>query len=224
MRPRNSSNQDDDHIDDQWDAVVAAAASLGGYFDTTRLTDDSNVSEEPGNGSPAQTSSTTSESYYPEVREKGEIPIRFFDTTNGQLPSFFYAPRDDLDLDWRLEPFDYLFRTELEQFESVLHHLHDLHHPQDFNHAPALFVRDNVAGVNLLYNGSPHIYRYNDTYQSWEFNDLDLENGGGKISLGFKNTSPIRNEVAHGPWPKAFTPTDVSQSCDAAKKTFRRVV
>ncbi|CAD0015626.1 unnamed protein product, partial [Aureobasidium pullulans] len=118
--------------------------------------------EEPGNGSPAQTSSTTSESYYPEVREEGEIPIRFFDTTNGQLPSFFYAPRDDLDLDWSLEPFDYLFRTELEQFESVLHHLHDLNHPQDFNHAPALFVRDNVAGVNLLYSGSPHIYRYND--------------------------------------------------------------
>ena len=41
MHPRNSSNQDDDHIDDQWDAVVAAAASLGGYFDMTRLTDDS---------------------------------------------------------------------------------------------------------------------------------------------------------------------------------------
>lgn len=41
MHPRNSRNQDDDHIDDQWDAVVAAAASLGGYFDTTRLTDDS---------------------------------------------------------------------------------------------------------------------------------------------------------------------------------------
>ncbi|THZ16546.1 hypothetical protein D6C91_06310 [Aureobasidium pullulans] len=158
MRPRISSNQDDDHIDDQWDAVVAAAASLGGYFDTTRLTDDSNsVSEEPGNGSPAQTSSTTSESYYTEVREEGEIPIRFFDTTNGQLPSFFYAPQDDLDLDWRLEPFDYLFRTEPEQFKSVLHDLHDLHHPQDFNHAPALFVRDNVAGVNLLYSGSPHI-------------------------------------------------------------------
>lgn len=41
MRSRNSSNWDDDHIDDQWDAVVAAADSLGGYFDTTRLTDDS---------------------------------------------------------------------------------------------------------------------------------------------------------------------------------------
>lgn len=176
------------------------------------------MSEEPGNGSPAQTSAKTSESYYPGVREEGEIPIRFFDTTNGQLPSFFYAPQDDLDLDWNFGPFDYLFRTELEQLESVLH---DLHNP---NEAPALFVRDNVAGVNHLYSGSPHIYRYHDTYHSWEFKYRFLENESYQILWNFKNTPPLRNEVAHGPWPKAFTPTDASQSCDAAKTTFRRVV
>ncbi|THX12840.1 hypothetical protein D6D13_04006 [Aureobasidium pullulans] len=41
------------------------------------MADESSVSEEPGSGSPAQTSAKTSESYYPEVREEGEIPSRY---------------------------------------------------------------------------------------------------------------------------------------------------
>ncbi|TIA61587.1 hypothetical protein D6C76_10139, partial [Aureobasidium pullulans] len=135
---------------------------------------DESVSEEPGNGSPAQTSSTTSESYYPEVREEGEIPIRFFDTTNGQLPSFFYAPQDDLDLDWNLEPFDYLFRTGLEQFESVLHNLRGL------DHAPALFVRDNVAGVNRLLQESMDIEGFgSDLWERLPFVIQPFEEGAG---------------------------------------------
>ncbi|THW61867.1 hypothetical protein D6D25_02380, partial [Aureobasidium pullulans] len=103
------------------------------------MADESSVSEEPGSESPAQTSSTTSESYYPEVREEGEIPIRFFDTTNGQLPSFFYAPKNDPG-----KEVDRSARIELNELRSKFH---------DFQTTPALFVRDNVAGVNHLYNG-----------------------------------------------------------------------
>ncbi|CAC9889920.1 unnamed protein product, partial [Aureobasidium pullulans] len=39
---------DDDHIDDQWDAVVAAAASLGGYFDTTQVHEADHIALEHG--------------------------------------------------------------------------------------------------------------------------------------------------------------------------------
>ncbi|THY30250.1 hypothetical protein D6D01_03285 [Aureobasidium pullulans] len=180
----------------------------------TRLTDDLNVSEEPGNGSPAQTSAKTSESYYPEVREEGEIPIRFFDTTNGQLPSFFYAPKTDLDLEA-----DSPARMELNQLRSIF---------PDFENTPALFVRDNVAGVNHLYNGAPHIYRYHDTCGPWRCGVTGVREQGAiwqpLYHWMLKNRNPQANEVARGYKADADTQTDVPQSSDAVTATFRRVV
>ncbi|THY87226.1 hypothetical protein D6C95_07386 [Aureobasidium pullulans] len=211
MHPRNSSNQDDDHIDDQWDAVVAAAASLGGYFDTTP--DWSSVSEEPGNGSPAQTSSTTSESYYPEVREEGEIPVHYFDTANGHVPSFFYAPKIIV-----------LGAVGLRAVGSATIGLDQLKSKfSDFDMTPALFVRDNFAGVNHLYNGGPYIYRYHDTCEPWRYVSREQSEDLQPRWL-LENKNSQANEVAHGNKADADTQTDVPQSSDAVTATFRRVV
>ena len=167
------------------------------------------MSEEPGSESPAQTSSTTSESYYPEVREEGEIPIRFFDTTNGQLPSFFYAPKNDPGME-----VDRSARIELNELRSKFH---------DFQTTPALFVRENVAGVNHLYNGGPHIYRYHDTCEPWRY--VYPEPGEEFRSHWFlENKNSQASEVARGYKADADTQTDVPQSSDAVKATFRRVV
>ncbi|THW14478.1 hypothetical protein D6D23_09367 [Aureobasidium pullulans] len=220
MRPRNSSNQDDDHIDDQWDAVVAAAASLGGYFDTTQVHEadhialehggrKSSVSEELGSGSPAQTSAKTSESYFPEVREEGEIPFHYFDTANGQLPSFFYAPKNDPGME-----VDHSARIELNELRSKFH---------DFWTAPALFVRDNVAGVNHLYNGGPHIYRYHDTCEPWRYGVR--EQGEKRQSCWLlENKKSQADEVARGYKADTDTQTDVPKSSNAATTRFRRVM
>ncbi|KAL2025889.1 hypothetical protein VTO58DRAFT_103072 [Aureobasidium pullulans] len=170
---------------------------------------DESVSEEPGSESPAQTSSTTSESYYPEVREQGEIPIRFFDTTNGQLPSFFYAPKNDLDFEA-----DSPARMKLNQLRSIFPKL---------KITPVLFVRDNVAGVNHLYNGGPHIYRYHDTCEPWRYSDLE-QGEEWKLRWLLENKNSQANEVARGYKADADTQTYVPQSSDAATATFRRVV
>lgn len=171
------------------------------------------MSEEPGNGSPAQTSSTTSDSYRPEVREEGEIPSHYLDTTNGHLPSFFYAPRIDV-----------LGAVGLRAVGSAIIGLDQLKSMfRDFDEAPALLVRDNVAGVNHLYNGGPYIYRYHDTCEPWRYGYR--EPGEDFRSYWFlENKNSQANEVARGYKADADTQTDVPQSSDAVTATFRRVV
>ncbi|THY93599.1 hypothetical protein D6C93_05582 [Aureobasidium pullulans] len=174
---------------------------------------DESVSEEPGNGSPAQTSSTTSDSYRPEVREEGEIPIHYLDTTNGHLPSFFYAPRIDVLRAVGLRAVGSAI-IGLDQLKSMF---------RDFDKAPTLLVRDNVAGVNHLYNGGPYIYRYHDTCEPWRY---DYREQGEKWQLRWllENKNSQANEVARGYKADADTQTDVPQSSDAVTATFRRVV
>ena len=176
------------------------------------------MSEEPGNGSPAQTSAKTSESYYPEVREEGEIPSHYLDTTNGHLPSFFYAPRIDVLGAVGLRAVGSA-TIGLDQLKSMF---------RDFDKAPTLLVRDNVAGVNHLYNGGPYIYRYHDTCEPWHYgyreHGREQAERGWQGCWSLKSTNSQDNEVACGSKAEANTQTDVPKSSNSATTTFQRVM
>jgi len=107
----------------------------------------------------------------------------------------------------------------LDQLKSIV---------RDFDKSPALFVRDNVAGVNHLYIGGPYVYRYHDTYEPWHHGER--EHGREQAERGWqgcwslKSTNSQDNEVACGSKAEANTQTDVPKSSNAATPTFQRVM